>query len=68
VFLGVFPEILNLKNERRFLNCNGFADQKKHRFVSDIVREKDLHFVALSETLTILSKKLSWWERFFVAL
>ena len=34
-----------------FWNCNGFADPKKHRFVSDIVREKDLiHFLALSET------------------
>jgi len=32
-----------------FWNCNGFADPKKHRSVSDMVREKDLHFVALLE-------------------
>jgi len=33
-----------------FWNCNGLGDPKKHRFVSDLVREKELGFVALSET------------------
>jgi len=33
-----------------FWNCNGLGDPKKHRFVSDLVREKVLGFVVLSET------------------
>ena len=33
-----------------FWNCNGFADSKKYRFLSDLTREKDLDFIALSET------------------
>ena len=33
-----------------FWNCNGFADQKKYRFLSELVKEKNLDFMALSET------------------
>jgi len=33
-----------------FWNCNGFADSKKYRFLSDLTKEKDLDFIALSET------------------
>ena len=33
-----------------FWNCNGLGDPKKHRFVSDLVQEKELGFVALPET------------------
>ena len=33
-----------------FWNCEGFADTKKYRFLSDLTKEKDLDFIALSET------------------
>jgi exonuclease III len=33
-----------------FWNCNGFADLKKYRFLSDLTKEKNLDFIALSET------------------
>jgi len=33
-----------------FWNCNGFADNKKYRFLSDLTKEKNLDFIALSET------------------
>ena len=33
-----------------FWNCNGFADGKKYRFLSDLTKEKSLDFIALSET------------------
>jgi exonuclease III len=33
-----------------FWNCNGFADVKKYRFLSDLTKEKNLDFIALSET------------------
>jgi len=33
-----------------FWNCNGFADCKKFRFLSDLTKEKNLDFIALSET------------------
>ena len=33
-----------------FWNCKGFADTKKYRFLSDLTKEKDLDFIALSET------------------
>ena len=33
-----------------FWNCNGFADSKKYIFLSDLTKEKDLDFIALSET------------------
>ena len=33
-----------------YWNCNGFADQKKYRFLSELVKEKNLDFMALSET------------------
>jgi len=33
-----------------FWNCNGFADFKKYRFLSDLTKEKSLDFIALSET------------------
>ena len=33
-----------------FWNCNGFADHKKYRFLSDLTKEKNLDFIALSET------------------
>ena len=32
-----------------FWNCDGFKDPKKHRFISDLTREVDLNFIALSE-------------------
>jgi hypothetical protein len=32
-----------------FWNCNGFKDPKKHRFVSDLCREQNLSFIAVSE-------------------
>jgi hypothetical protein len=33
-----------------FWNCNGLVDSKKHRFLSDLVKEKESDFVALSES------------------
>jgi exonuclease III len=33
-----------------FWNCNGFADSKKYRFLSELTKEKNLDFIALSET------------------
>ena len=33
-----------------FWNCNGLGDPKKIRFLSDTAREKDLDFIALSES------------------
>jgi len=33
-----------------FWNYNGFADHKKYRFLSDLTKEKNLDFIALSET------------------
>jgi hypothetical protein len=33
-----------------FWNCNGFADTKKYRFLFDLTKEKNLDFIALSET------------------
>jgi hypothetical protein len=35
-----------------FWNCNGFADHKKYRFLSDLIKEKNLDFIALLETGT----------------
>jgi hypothetical protein len=34
-----------------FWNCNGFADSKKYRFLSDLMKEKNLDYIALSETV-----------------
>jgi hypothetical protein len=33
-----------------FWNYNGFADTKKYRFLFDLTKEKNLDFIALSET------------------
>jgi hypothetical protein len=33
-----------------FWNCNGFADKKKYRFLSELTKEKNLDYIALSET------------------
>jgi exonuclease III len=33
-----------------FWNCDGFRDPKKHRFVTDLTKEFNLSFIALSET------------------
>jgi hypothetical protein len=33
-----------------FWNSNGFKDPKKHKFISDLTKENDLDFIALSET------------------
>ena len=33
-----------------FWNCKRFADTKKYRFLSDLTKEKNLDFIALSET------------------
>jgi hypothetical protein len=33
-----------------FWNCNGFADSKKYRFLSDLTNKKGLDFIVLSET------------------
>ena len=33
-----------------FWNCNALGDPKKYEFISDLVGEKSLDFVALSET------------------
>jgi hypothetical protein len=35
-----------------FWNCNGFTDPKKYRFLSDLTKEKNLDFIALSKTGT----------------
>jgi exonuclease III len=32
-----------------FSNCNGFADFKKYKFLSDLTKEKNLDFIVLSE-------------------
>jgi exonuclease III len=32
-----------------FWNSNGFKDPKKHKFISDLTKENDLDFIALSE-------------------
>ena len=33
-----------------FWNCDGFKDPKKHRFISDLTKEHNLSFIAISET------------------
>ena len=33
-----------------FWNCNGLGDPKKFKFLSDLTLEKNLDFIALSET------------------
>jgi hypothetical protein len=33
-----------------FWNSNGFKDPKKHKFVSDLIKENNLNFIAISET------------------
>jgi hypothetical protein len=33
-----------------FWNSNGFNDPKKHKFISDLTRENNLDFIAISET------------------
>jgi hypothetical protein len=33
-----------------FWNSNGFKDPKKHMFISDLTREQQLCFIAVSET------------------
>ena len=33
-----------------FWNSNGFADTKKYKFLSDLTKEKNLEFIAVSET------------------
>jgi hypothetical protein len=33
-----------------FWDCNGFKDPKKYRIISDLTREQNLSFIALSET------------------
>jgi hypothetical protein len=35
---------------RIFWNCNGFHDPKKYKFISDLTKEQNLYFIALSET------------------
>jgi hypothetical protein len=37
---------ISVQNE----NSNGFKDQKKHKFVSDLTRENNLNFIAASKT------------------
>ena len=32
-----------------FWNCDGFKDPKKHRFISDLTKEHNLSFIAISE-------------------
>jgi hypothetical protein len=32
-----------------FWNSNGFKDPKKHKFVSDLIKENNLNFIAISE-------------------
>ena len=32
-----------------FWNSDGFKDPKKHRFLADLTKEKDLNFMAISE-------------------
>jgi hypothetical protein len=31
-------------------NSNGFKDPKKHKFISDLMKENNLEFIAMSET------------------
>src|SRR6266540_5723739 len=33
-----------------FWNCDGFKDPKKHHFISDLTKENNLNFIAISET------------------
>jgi hypothetical protein len=33
-----------------FQNNNGFKDPKKHKFISDLTKEHNLNFIAISET------------------
>ena len=33
-----------------FWNSDGFKDPKKHRFITDLTKELDLSFIAISET------------------
>ena len=40
-----------------FWNCNALGDPKKYEFISDLVGEKSLDFVALSESGTKDSHK-----------
>jgi hypothetical protein len=34
-----------------FWNCDGFRDPKNHRFISDLTKEQNLSFIAISETV-----------------
>jgi hypothetical protein len=34
-----------------FWNSDGFKDPKKHRFVFDLIKEQNLSFIAISETV-----------------
>ena len=36
-------------NEGVFWNCNVFGDPKKYKFLSELIKEKNLDFIALSE-------------------
>ena len=45
---GLIVEMSNLKG--LFWNSEGFRDPGKHLFVKEIIRERKLDFIALSET------------------
>ncbi len=36
-----------------FWNCDGFKDLKIHKFISDLTKEHQLDFIALSETAAL---------------
>jgi hypothetical protein len=46
--------LINLRDHKMrgvFWNCNWFKDPKKHRFISDLSREQNLSFIAVSQTV-----------------
>ena len=41
-----------------FWNCNGFADGKKYRFLSDLTKDKSLDFIALRKRVEPVFHKI----------
>jgi exonuclease III len=47
---GANPSKKWFKMKGMFWNGNGFRDPKKHKFVSNLMKENNLNFIAISET------------------
>jgi hypothetical protein len=47
---GANPSKKGFKMKGVYWNSNGFRDPKKHKFVSDLMKENNLNFITISET------------------